>query len=332
VVTIKFHGVGENSTYKSPAKTTCWRPLIRSAVEAGISERRFQRRTTDGLEFDLNQPAASVEQFAGIFAPALGRTTSGLRDTLSNASIKGSRTTGVTSARGKKQASRHRRIILAAAPSTRRNCDSVRYRARDMRAATALRSCKISPASALICKTPDGLVAMSNPGAEYALSWRTARVPPCSLHYLLGRSGMLASNAAEAGGFLHSRAGLARPICNDVHGWIEGQPAHLRAGTVLCCTSRYSGGDARPARAFIHDRRPAGDVSALPWGSADVEAMIAGLKQARHIISNPHCARYSGAELNPVGGEERCRTGSIHSRQRRDDYHPVGTCKMGPAT
>ena len=32
---------------------------------------------------------------------------------------------------------------------------------------------------------------------------------------------------------------------------------------------------------------------------ADVEALISGLKQARHIISQPALARYSGAELSP---------------------------------
>src|SRR5208283_1005170 len=57
---------------------------------------------------------------------------------------------------------------------------------------------------------PTVSVAMSNPSAEsYALSWRTApRVAFAPLRYLFARGGMLASNAAEAGGFLRSRSGL----------------------------------------------------------------------------------------------------------------------------
>jgi len=60
---------------------------------------------------------------------------------------------------------------------------------------------------------PTASVAVDNPGAEsYALTWRDApRVVAAPLRYLFARRGMLASNAAEAGGFLRTRPELDRP-------------------------------------------------------------------------------------------------------------------------
>jgi choline dehydrogenase-like flavoprotein len=64
---------------------------------------------------------------------------------------------------------------------------------------------------------------------------------------------------------------------------------------------------------------------------ADVEALISGLKQARHIISQPALTRYSGAELSP--GPAVKSDADLETFIRANvatTYHPVGTCKMGP--
>lgn len=60
---------------------------------------------------------------------------------------------------------------------------------------------------------PTASIAVANPSGEsYALSLRALpRVAAAPFRYLLQRRGMLASNAAEAGGFLRSRPGLDRP-------------------------------------------------------------------------------------------------------------------------
>ena len=120
---------------------------------------------------------------------------------------------------------------------------------------------------------PTVSVAMSNPGAEsYALSWRTApRVALAPLRYLFARRGMLASNAAEAGGFLHSRPELDRPdLQMTFMVGLKDNPRTLprRHGFVLH-VAVLRPGDARTARNLHRQirRRPAGDVSEFPRGS-----------------------------------------------------------------
>ena len=183
---------------------------------------------------------------------------------------------------------------------------------------------------------PTVSVAMSNPGAEsYALSWRTApRAALAPLRYLFARSGMLASNAAEAGGFLHSRAGLARPdLQMTFMVGLKDNPRTLprRHGFVLhvavlrpATRGRLELSSADPAARPVMHPHFLGD-------RADVEALISGLKQARDIISKPALARYSGAELSP--GPAVKTDAELEAFIRANvatTYHPVGTCKMGP--
>jgi choline dehydrogenase-like flavoprotein len=64
---------------------------------------------------------------------------------------------------------------------------------------------------------------------------------------------------------------------------------------------------------------------------ADVDALIAGLKSARHILSMPAMARYSGAELSPGPGvKSDAELEAFIRANLATTYHPVGTCKMGP--
>ena len=184
---------------------------------------------------------------------------------------------------------------------------------------------------------PSVSIAMENPGAEsYALSWRTAaRVAMAPLRYLFNRQGMLASNAAEAGGFFHSRPGLTKPDVQMTfmvgmkenartlprrHGFVL-HVAILR--TAARGTLELTSADpaARPLMRprFMDDR-------------ADVDTLIRGVREARRIIAMPALARYAGAEWGPGSAVDddagltkfiRATTGTT--------YHPAGTCKMGPA-
>jgi choline dehydrogenase-like flavoprotein len=64
---------------------------------------------------------------------------------------------------------------------------------------------------------------------------------------------------------------------------------------------------------------------------ADVDALVAGLKAARHIIGMPSLGRYAGAELSP--GKAIASDTDLEAFVRAHvatTYHPVGTCKMGP--
>jgi choline dehydrogenase len=185
---------------------------------------------------------------------------------------------------------------------------------------------------------PTVSVAMSNPGAEsYALSWRAApQVAMAPLRYLFGRRGMLASNAAEAGGFLRSVPGLDRPDLQMTfmvgmkdnprtlprqHGFVL-HVALLRPSTRG--TLELASGDpaAKPVMRprFLED-------------AADAHALVRGLREARRILGMPSLARYAGGELSPgraVQGDAELE--AFVRANAATTYHPVGTCKMGPAT
>ena len=184
---------------------------------------------------------------------------------------------------------------------------------------------------------PTVSVAMTNPDARsYALSWRTApRVAMAPLRYIISRRGMLASNAAEAGGFLRSRTDLERPDLQMTfmvgmkdnprtlprrHGFVL-HVAVLRPATRGHLELRSADPAARPAMfpRFLENR-------------ADVDALIFGLREARRIIAMPALARHAGEEIGPGANVRTDAELEIFIRANAaTTYHPVGTCKMGPA-
>src|SRR6267378_327173 len=282
-----FHGAGGELDVQKPRENNpLAHALIEAAVEAGHRHNDdFNGAQQDGFGiFDLNQRGGiRLSSSRAFLHPALGRNN--LRvfaDTLAERiNMEGSRATGVTIRHGgKKQVlTASTEIILAAGTVNSPQLLMLSgigpadlLRRHDIQVVQDLPG-----VGANLQDHPTVSVAMSNPGAEsYALSWRTApRAALAPLRYLLGRSGMLASNAAEAGGFLHSRAGLARP---------------------------------------------------------DLQmTFMVGLKQARHIISKPALARYSGAELSPgLAVQSDAELEAFIRANVATTYHPVGTCKMGP--
>jgi choline dehydrogenase-like flavoprotein len=66
--------------------------------------------------------------------------------------------------------------------------------------------------------------------------------------------------------------------------------------------------------------------------AADAQALVRGLREARRIIGMPALARYTGGEISPgrtlQGDAELEKFVRSHVATT---YHPVGTCKMGPA-
>ena len=185
---------------------------------------------------------------------------------------------------------------------------------------------------------PTVSIAMANPSAQsYALSWRTApRVAMAPLRYLFGRQGMLASNAAEAGGFMRSLPGLSRPDIQFTfmvgmktnprtlprqHGFIL-HVAILRPSTRGYLELGSADPAARPILIpnFLEDR-------------GDVQTLIRGLKEARRIMSMPELAKLSSTELVP--GRTTASDEQLEAYIRSNlatTYHPAGTCKMGPSS
>jgi choline dehydrogenase len=341
-----FHGTGGELDVQKPRENN---PLAHALIEAAVEadHRRnddFNGARQDGFGvFDLNQRGGvRLSSSRAFLHPALGR--SNLRvfaDTLvERINLQGSRAAGVTiRCEGKKQVLMASTEIILAAGTV--NSPQLLMLSgigpADMLRRQGIHVVADLPGvGANLQDHPAVSVAMSNPGAEsYALSWRTApRAALAPLRYLLGRSGMLASNAAEAGGFLHSRADLARPDLQMTfmvglkdnprtlprrHGFVS-HIAVLRPATrgrlELCSADP----NVRPVMypRFLQDR-------------TDVEALIYGLKEARRIICKPALARYSGTELSPGPGVKSDADLEAFIRANVATlYHPVGTCKMGP--
>jgi choline dehydrogenase len=185
---------------------------------------------------------------------------------------------------------------------------------------------------------PTVSVAMENPSAEsYALSWRSAgRVALAPLRYAFGQTGMLASNAAEAGGFIRTSPTLDRPDVQYTfmvglkdnprtlprrHGYFL-HMAVLRPqtrGTVALASADPADKPVlRPQ--FLEDRR-------------DVLTLMAALREARRIVAMPALQALSGAELSPgpAVADDAALEAFIRDKVATT-YHPVGTCKMGPAS
>jgi choline dehydrogenase len=185
---------------------------------------------------------------------------------------------------------------------------------------------------------PTVSIAMENPSAEsYALSWRAApRVAMAPLRYALGQRGMLASNAAEAGGFIRTQTQLDRPDVQYTfmvgmkdnprtlprkHGYFL-HMAVLRPRTRGTVELTSSDPAAKPLMRpqFLEDRE-------------DVETLKRAMREARRIVASPALAELSGAELlpGPAIADDAALEDFIRERVATT-YHPVGTCKMGPSS
>jgi choline dehydrogenase len=342
-----LHGSGGELDVRKPGENNrLAHALIQAAVQRDHPRNDdFNGERQDGFGiFDLNQRSGiRLSSSRAFLHPVLGRRNLKVfADTLvERINVSGSRAVGVTIRHhGNKQMLLASREIVVAAGTV--NSPQLlmlsgigpadMLRRHDIGVVQDLRG-----VGANLQDHPTVSVAMSNPGAEsYALSWRTApRVAAAPLRYLFARSGMLASNAAEAGGFLRSSPELDRPdLQMTFMVGLKDNPRTLprRHGFVLhvavlrpATRGRLELASADPAvRPLMHPN--------FLQDRDDLQRLIYGLKEARRIISMPALARYSGNELSP--GPTVSADADLEAFIRANvatTYHPVGTCKMGPA-
>ncbi|MGI4877662.1 MAG: GMC family oxidoreductase [Janthinobacterium lividum] len=177
-------------------------------------------------------------------------------------------------------------------------------------------------------------IAMANPSAEsYALSSRSLpRIVASPFRYLFRRDGMLASNVAEAGGFVAVDGGT-RPDIQMT--FLVGLKSNAR---VIPSTHGYmvliqllrprSAGSVRLASARPEDKPViAPNFFAAP---EDMATLIAGFCEARRIIAEPALAAMTGEEIEPGAAVQS--DAEIEAALRASvntAYHPTGTCRMG---
>jgi choline dehydrogenase len=182
---------------------------------------------------------------------------------------------------------------------------------------------------------PSVPIAMPDPhGTAYALSWRSLpRAMASPFAYLLARRGMLASNAAEAGGFIRTREGLDRPdvqltLLAGLKGTARAIPREHGIMIMVSLLRPGSRGKVTLSSANPADR-PVLNPAFLE-GKQDVSTLIAGVREARRILASAPIADLLGRERLPGAALESDEEIAKAIRATLSTvYHPVGTCKMG---
>ena len=179
-------------------------------------------------------------------------------------------------------------------------------------------------------------LAMTSPSAmTYGISLRSApKLAWSAVEYLFRRSGMFSSNIVEAGGFLSTKPGLAKPDIQYAF-----MPGHRSpTGRVLGLGHGYSMNsillrplsrgtislkDANPMSAPLIDPRFFSEEE-------DLEVLLRGFKMARRILAAPAFDKVRGKEIGP--GEDVQDDAGLRQFIRDNSatvYHPVATCTMG---
>lgn len=152
--------------------------------------------------------------------------------------------------------------------------------------------------------------------------------------WLRQRRGVLTSSIAEAGAFFKSRPGEALPDLQ-LHFVITKLIDHARTlpwghgyTCHLCPLRPASRGSLRlasadPGEAPLIDPNFFGDPG-------DMELMVRGFKQLRHILQQPALAERGGRELPALAAAQTDEQIERYIRDNSDtEYHPVGSCRMG---
>jgi choline dehydrogenase len=155
-----------------------------------------------------------------------------------------------------------------------------------------------------------------------------------ALQYAFTRQGRFTSNIVEAGGFVCTRPGLARPDIQLIV-MVAARPidqmfpyAHAFVLGSILLRPRSRG------RLELRSPDPMTQVVLHPdflHSEEDIAPLIAGLRLCRRITRSSPFKEIAGAEQLPGNGidsDEQLREyilGNIGT-----SYHPVGTCKMGP--
>ncbi|EKE43066.1 alcohol dehydrogenase (acceptor) [Oceaniovalibus guishaninsula JLT2003] len=181
----------------------------------------------------------------------------------------------------------------------------------------------------LACKTRDtdnfGIGARATWGLmRHAWAWRR------------DGGGMIATPFAEGAAFLKTRPGLDRPDVQ-LHFVISivddhARKLHLGHGYSchVCALRPHSRGQVG-LRSADPMAPPAIDPNYLS-DPRDLETTIRGAKMTRAILQAPALARYCRTELFGIRDGMSDADWEGHVRARADTiYHPVGTCRMGPA-
>ena len=185
---------------------------------------------------------------------------------------------------------------------------------------------------------PAAWIELTEPtGVSIALNAGTLpRYVRAVFSYFLMRRGPLVSNNVEAGGYARSRAGLERPDLQYVF-----MPALRDPGRFV---PRQHGLTLMPILMRPKSRGEIELVSARAQDKPilhprfldheeDVDVLVQGIRIGRQILSAPALSAYRGVELRPgPQAQSRDDLAEFLRSNIMTSFHPVGTCKMAPAS
>ena len=163
----------------------------------------------------------------------------------------------------------------------------------------------------------------------------SAKLTRAILEWRKLRSGMLTSNFAEAGAFIRSRPDVAIPDLqlHFVLGIVDDHARKLHTGHGISCHVNVMRPHSRGAVTLRsrdpHDA-PLIDPKFLD-DDRDFELLLAGARIQQRILESAPLAAVRGKMLYPVAADDTKALGDDIRNRADTQYHPAGTCRMGPS-
>lgn len=163
-----------------------------------------------------------------------------------------------------------------------------------------------------------------------------ARMVPEIARWWRHRAGKLTSTLAESGAFFCSSAQVSVPDLQLV--WVAGivddHARRLRLGAGYSCHVTLLRPESRGS-VTLQDTDPFSPPRIDPNFLAsrkDMEILLDGAEKMQAILEDPAFDRWRGKMLYPVARGDRAALEADIRARADSQYHPVGTCKMGPAS
>jgi choline dehydrogenase-like flavoprotein len=162
----------------------------------------------------------------------------------------------------------------------------------------------------------------------------SAKLMGAMLEWKRRRTGMITSTFAEAGAFAHSSPSVERPDLQFIFvlGIVDDHNRKLHLGHGFSCHTTvlrpHSRGEVR-LRSSDARQAPLIDPRFLS-DERDLRLLIKGVQKQRAIIESRPFDRYRGKMLYPVHRDDEQALIADIRAHADTQYHPVGSCKMGP--
>ncbi|MDZ7870818.1 MAG: GMC family oxidoreductase N-terminal domain-containing protein [Rheinheimera sp.] len=171
--------------------------------------------------------------------------------------------------------------------------------------------------------------------ATFGLSWRgAAKLAAAMLEWQKHRTGMISSAIATCGAFLRSSAEVTVPDLQLVFvlGIVDDHARKMHLGHGISChvdlLRPFSRGTVRLASTDPHDA-PRIDPNFLS-DPRDLPLLVKGAQFQQRLIESAAFDAIRGDMLYPVPAHDPAAIATDIRNRADTQYHPVGTCKMGP--